>query len=158
MPTCPHRLLTLGKGAHFGEMAVVSQEQVMRYSVVASQVTVCLSLDFADIQRVLLDLNLELSIKKRAMDHDAMLEHCLQLSKKIFEARAADKRGSVAQDEANLRRDCSSLFPSTKNIQSGLTRVPSLHKTKDVAAVLAQTGDVAARSSSVCRPLFCQAH
>ena len=57
MPTCPHRLLTLGKGAHFGEMAVVSQEQVMRYSVVASQVTVCLSLDFADIQRVLLDLN-----------------------------------------------------------------------------------------------------
>ena len=155
LPGCPQRLLSLGKGSHFGEMAIVSQEQAMRYSVVASQVTVCLSLNFSDVDRVMLDVNFQpVHIKKRAMLHDALLVRCLHISKKIFESRAAGDRGFQgvspplqggsfveSADELLLRRLKSRLFPSPKDRKLGVARVSSRHDSGDVATVLKKTSD-----------------
>jgi CRP-like cAMP-binding protein len=93
LPNCQHTLLTLGKGAHFAEMAFVSPEQLMRYDVVASQVTVCLSLTFEDIDKAMKENNCSVAhMKTRALHFDGLLIRCLRVSHKIFQLRLASTR------------------------------------------------------------------
>jgi hypothetical protein len=85
-------LLTLGVGAHFAEVAVVSSEQIIRYDVVASQPTVCVSLSFEAINTAMKETNCSAAqMKTRALHHDDVLVRCLRVSEKIFQLQAAAK-------------------------------------------------------------------
>lgn len=88
-----HRsLLTLGVGAYFAEIAVVSSEQLIRYDVVASQPTVCVSLSFEAINTAMKETNCSVAqMKTRALHHDDLLVRCLRVSEKIFQLQAAAK-------------------------------------------------------------------
>lgn len=85
-----HSLLTLGVGAYFGEVAVVSSEQLIRYDVVASQPTMCVSLSFEAINTAMKETNCSVALMKtRALHHDDLLVRCLRISEKIFQLQPA---------------------------------------------------------------------
>ncbi len=85
-------------------MAVVSQEQLIRYDAVASQVTVCLSLTHDAIHHAMKETNCpDSKMKTLAMHHDALMMRCLRVSKKIFgELRARASQGDPSSANSEL--------------------------------------------------------
>ncbi len=150
LPDCAHSLLTLGKGAHFADSAVVSQEQLMRYDVAASQVTVCVSLTFEDIKKAMKANNCPIALMKtQALQHDELLVRCLRASKKIFESRCSPSSPESSESNERLQK----LQAKLQYLSSQLFQ-PVLHVDHDTAprrrasfasaersAVMLQTGE-----------------
>jgi hypothetical protein len=130
LPSCRHSLLTLGKGAHFAELAVVSPEQLMRYDVLASQVTVCLSLNFADIDAAMKETNCPVAqMKTRALHFDNLLARCLRVSQKIFQLRFDTKSNDderLQKYQEKLVQLSSALFlPESAPAAAGMPSSPT---------------------------------
>jgi hypothetical protein len=154
--------VTLGKGAHFAEMAFVSPEQLMRYDVVASQVTVCVSLTFEDINKAMKENNCSVAhMRTRALHFDGLLIRCLRVSQKIFQLRLASKRNDISPGlherlqryQAKLRHLRGVLFqPGVAVDESAmLSPSPTMRKAvqrrvsftaADRPSVVAKTGDI----------------
>jgi hypothetical protein len=162
LPDCAHSLLTLGKGAHFADSAVVSQEQLMRYDVAASQVTVCVSLTFEDIKKAMKANNCPIALMKtQALQHDELLVRCLRASKKIFESRCSPSSPESSESNERLQK----LQAKLQYLSSQLFQ-PMLHVDHDTAprrrasfasaersAVMLQTGEERLETKTAARHL-----
>ncbi len=163
LPDCPDGLLTLGKDNHFAVMAVVSQEQLIRYDAVASQVTVCLSLTHDAIHQAMKETNCPVSkMKTFAMHHDALLMRCLRVSKKIFGAiRAAAPLGNstgmnselnerVQKYQEKLRNLSDELFQSDSSRAHDSIQRRISFRSSDVSAFAVQTGEIHCLNVPLC--------
>ncbi len=154
-----HSLLTLGVGAYFAEVAVVSSEQLIRYDVVASQPTVCVSLSFEAINTAMKETNCSVALMKtRALHHDGLLVRCLRVSEKIFQLRPgadcnADSPGAAERKQKyldKLRRLSGDLFRDDAPVSDALmSPSPTRSMQRRVSftsqnrpAFVSQTGDV----------------
>jgi hypothetical protein len=159
LPYCDRSLLTLGKGAHFAESAVVSQEQLMRYDVAASQVTVCVSLTFEDIQKAMKANNCPIALMKtQALQHDELLVRCLRASKKIFELRCASSSPESSESNERLQKIQAKLQYLSSQLFQPLVRVKqdrapqrgASFASAERSAVMLQTGEE--RFETKCSP------
>jgi hypothetical protein len=148
LPGCAQRLMTLGKGSHFGDLAIVSKEQLIRYDVLASQVAVCVSFTFEDVERAAKEVNFPLAqMQARAIYRDSLLIRCLRISKNVFELRKAAAKSSessssgtseteqqIQECQAELLRISSRLFHAGSS-----RRLPTLPRTDET--ILHRIGD-----------------
>jgi hypothetical protein len=163
LPDCARSLLTLGKGAHFADSAVVSQEQLMRYDVAAAQVTVCVSLTFEDIQKAMKANNCPIALMKtQALQHDELLVRCLRTSKKIFELRCASSSPEPSESNERLQKVQNKLQylsgqlfqPIVRVDQDRAPRRRASFASAERSAVMLQTGEERFETKTAARHLL----
>ncbi len=122
----------------------------MRYDVVASQLTVCVSLTLKDIEQAMMATNCPVAMMKtQALHHDELLVRSLRASKRIFESRSAvssagppESNERLQKIQAKLQYLSGQLFQPMASVdQKKAPKRASVFASTEKSAVGRQTGE-----------------